>query len=70
MDYAGFLARGANVLVGALKTETERMPDFERGMGAPQIQGLRSPDIGGGTGTLLMKDGPFYQSNPSLGLDC
>ena len=44
----------------ALKTETERQPDFERGMGAPQIQGLRSPDIGGGTGTLLMKDGPFY----------
>ena len=30
----------------ALKTETERQPDFERGMGAPKIQGFRFPDIG------------------------
>ena len=30
----------------ALKTETERQPDFEEGMGAPEIQGLRFPDIG------------------------
>ena len=37
----------------ALKTETERQADFEKGMGAPRIQGLRSPRIGGETGTLL-----------------
>ena len=43
----------------ALKTETERQPDFDRGMGAPQIEGLRFPDIGGETGTLLMSDEPF-----------
>lgn len=30
----------------ALKTETERQPDFEEGMGAPEIQGLRFRDIG------------------------
>ena len=40
----------------ALKTETERQPDFHRGMGAPEIQRLRSPDIGGETGTLLTKE--------------
>ena len=40
----------------ALKTETERQPDFEEGMGAPQIEGLRSHDIGRETGTLLMRD--------------
>ncbi len=28
----------------ALKTETKRQPDFERGMGAPEIQGLDFPD--------------------------
>ena len=44
----------------ALKTESERQPDFEEGMGAPQIQGLRFPDIGGETGTLLMRDGPVH----------
>ena len=43
----------------ALKTETERQPDFEEGMGAPQIEGLRSHDIGRGTGTLLMRDEPL-----------
>ena len=44
----------------ALKTETERQPDFQRGMGAPEIQGLRFPDIGGEAGTLLMRDGPLH----------
>ena len=44
----------------ALKTETERQPDFQRGMGAPEIQGLRFPDIGGEAGTLLTKDGPLH----------
>ncbi len=43
----------------ALSTETERQPDFNRGMGPPQIEGLRSHDIGWETGTLLMSDEPF-----------
>ena len=43
----------------ALKTETERQPDYEEGMGAPQIEGLRSHYIGRGTGTLLMSDEPL-----------
>ncbi len=43
----------------ALNTETERQPDFDRGMGAPQIEGLRSPDIDWETGTLLMRDESF-----------
>ncbi len=43
----------------ALKTETERQPDFERGMGPPQIEGLRSHDIGWETGTLLTSDEPL-----------
>ena len=40
----------------ALKTETERQPDFDEGMGPPQIEGLRSHNIGWETGTLLMSD--------------
>ena len=43
----------------ALKTETERQPDFHRGMGPPLIEGLRSHDIGWETGTLLTRDGAF-----------
>ena len=43
----------------ALETETERQPDFHRGMGPPQIEGLRSHDIGWETGTLLMSDEPL-----------
>ena len=37
----------------ALKTETKRRPDFDRGLGPPQINGLRFPDFGEGPGTLL-----------------
>ena len=37
----------------ALKTETKRQPDFDRGLGPPHIQGLRFPDFGGERGTLL-----------------
>ena len=40
----------------ALKTETERQPDFDEGMGPPQIEGLRSHRIGWKSGTLLMSD--------------
>ena len=43
----------------AQKTETERQPDFHRGMGPPQIEDIRSHDIGWETGTLLMSDEPF-----------
>lgn len=43
----------------ALKTETERQPDFDRGMGPPQIQGLRSHNISWESGTLLTSDEPF-----------
>ena len=42
----------------ALKTETERQPDFNEGMGPP-IAGLRSHDIGWESGTLLLSDEPF-----------
>ncbi len=37
----------------ALKTETRRQPDFDRGLGPPGIRGLRFPDFGEGRGTLL-----------------
>ena len=43
----------------ALETETERQPDFHRGMGPPQIEGLRSHDIGWDSGTLLTSDEPL-----------
>ena len=43
----------------ALKAETERQPDFERGMGLPENEGLRSQDIAWATGILLTRDGPF-----------
>lgn len=43
----------------ALKTETERQPDFDREMGALRVEGLRFPDIGRETGTLLMGDAPL-----------
>lgn len=43
----------------ALKTESERQPDFEEGMGAPEILGLRFPDFGWESGTLLMSDDPL-----------
>ena len=36
-----------------LKTETERRPDYDRGMGPSNIRGLRFPDFGGERGTLL-----------------
>ena len=41
----------------ALKTETERQPDFDEGMGPPMIENLRSHRIGRGGGTLLTTDG-------------
>ncbi len=37
----------------ALKTETKRRPDFDRGLEPPQINGLRFPDFGEENGTLL-----------------
>ena len=40
----------------ALKTETERQPDFKEGMGAPEIEGLRFPDIRQTHGTVLMSN--------------
>ena len=43
----------------ALKTETERQPDFDEGMGPPQIEGLRSHNIGRETGSILMRDDSF-----------
>ncbi|MXY46035.1 MAG: hypothetical protein F4Y44_03420 [Chloroflexi bacterium] len=43
----------------ALKTETERQPDFEKGMGSPEIEGYRPHNIGWETGTLLTSDEPF-----------
>ncbi len=43
----------------ALETETERQPDFHKDMGPPQIEGLRSHNIGWDSGTLLTGDGPF-----------
>jgi len=42
----------------ALKTETERQPDFHEGMGPPMIENLRSHRIGRGGGTLLTRDEP------------
>lgn len=43
----------------ALKTEPERQPDFQEGMGPPEVEGVRYPDIDGDSGTLLTRDGPF-----------
>ena len=43
----------------ALRTETERQPDFPEGMGPPEVEGVRYPDIDGGAGTLLMSDDPL-----------
>ena len=43
----------------ALKTEIERQPDFEEGMGLSEIEGYRSHNIGWETGTLLMSDESF-----------
>ena len=37
----------------ALKTETRRRPDFDRGLGPPTIQGLRFPGFGEERETLL-----------------
>ena len=37
----------------ALKTETKRQPDFDRGLGPPTIQGLRFPGFGEERETLL-----------------
>ena len=40
-----------------LKTESERQPDFEKGMGYYEIdEGYRSHNIGWDTGTLLMRE--------------
>ncbi|MCY4579610.1 MAG: hypothetical protein OXD31_11260, partial [Chloroflexi bacterium] len=54
----------------ALKTETERQPDFDEGMGPPMIENLRSHRIGRGGGTLLMSDEPFWYSRPFRCRDC
>lgn len=43
----------------ALKTETERQPDFNEGMGPPHIENLRSHDIGRDIGTILTTDDSF-----------
>lgn len=59
MDYAEFWHAEQTYWLRALKTETERQPDFDEGMGPPQIEGLRFPDIGGDSGTLLMNDDRF-----------
>ena len=38
----------------ALETETERRPDFDRGMGPPEIPGFSFPDFGG-EGDMLVR---------------
>ena len=37
----------------ALRTETERRPDFDRGMGPPEIPGFSFPDFGGESDVLV-----------------
>ena len=39
----------------ALKTETKRMPDFDRGMGPPEIPGLRFPEFGSGEEGMMYR---------------
>ena len=42
-----------------MKTETERQPDFHEDMGPPEVEGIRYPDFGWESGTLLMSDDPL-----------
>lgn len=50
----------------ALKTETERQPDFHEDMGPPEVEGISYIDIGGESGTLLVSDEPSLMGHRFL----